>query len=98
MKSKSAKIALLAAIFVTLGMLVGYKMQNPKHTKHVKGINKLQEVYNYIRYYYVYPVDEEAVLDNAIVGMLKPLDPYSIYIPAKEVQAKQEIYKVALMA
>ncbi|MCS7029084.1 MAG: S41 family peptidase [Bacteroidia bacterium] len=90
MKSKSAKIALLAAIFVTLGMLVGYKMQNPKHTKHVKGINKLQEVYNYIRYYYVDPVDEEAVLDNAIVGMLKPLDPYSIYIPAKEVQAKQE--------
>lgn len=90
MKSRSAKIALLAAVFVTLGMLVGYKMQNPKQTKHIKGLNKLQEVFNFVRYYYVDPVDEETVLDNAVVGMLKPLDPYSIYIPAKEVQAKQE--------
>lgn len=90
MKSKSTRIALLAAVFVMLGMLVGYKMQNPKQTKHIKGVGKLLEAYNFIRYYYVDPVDDETLLDNAVVGMLKPLDPYSTYIPAKELQSKQE--------
>lgn len=90
MKMNSTRIALIAAVLVALGMLVGYKMQNPKQTKHIQGLNKFQEVYNFVKGNYVDEVDGETVIDNAIVGMLKSLDPYSIYIPAKELQAKQE--------
>ncbi len=39
---------------------------------------------------YVDVVDSEELIENAIVGLLKELDPHSVYIPAKELDRMNE--------
>lgn len=51
---------------------------------------KLQEVFNLIRFLYVDTVDENHLATEAIVKMLEELDPHSVYIPPKNVARAEE--------
>ncbi len=53
-------------------------------------LQKLQVAELAINALYVDEVDEEALVENAIRGMLKSLDPHSSYTTAKETQAMNE--------
>lgn len=56
-----------------------------------KNIIKLQRVLDLVQNTYVEEVDGEKLVDDAIVGALKGLDPHSVYIPPKEArQVKEE--------
>ena len=51
---------------------------------------KLNDVLNIIGNSYVDTIDEKKVVEDAIVGMLKALDPHSAYIPPEEVERVNE--------
>ena len=55
-----------------------------------KNIQKLQLTYQLINSLYVDSVDQNGLVEEAIVGMLKSLDPHSVYISADEVAAMNE--------
>ncbi len=55
-----------------------------------KNIQKLQLTYQLISSLYVDSIDNEKLVEEAIVGMLKSLDPHSVYISADEVAAMNE--------
>lgn len=56
-------------------------------------INKLVLAESAIRQIYVDSINEDKLVEDAIKGMLKELDPHSAYTPAKEVQALTEPLK-----
>lgn len=51
---------------------------------------KLQALLNQINNHYVDSVNEEKLVDQAIVAMLEELDPHSIYIPKKDLEQVNE--------
>ncbi|MCU4176568.1 S41 family peptidase [Marinilabiliaceae bacterium N1Y90] len=55
-----------------------------------KNLQKLQLTYQVINALYVDSVDQGNLTEEAIVGMLKSLDPHSVYISADEVAAMNE--------
>ncbi|WP_430809613.1 MULTISPECIES: S41 family peptidase [unclassified Carboxylicivirga] len=55
-----------------------------------QNVQKLQLTYQLINSLYVDTVNNEALVEEAIVGMLKSLDPHSVYISADEVAAMNE--------
>ena len=55
-----------------------------------KNIQKLQLTYQLINSLYVDSVNGNDIVEEAIVGMLKSLDPHSVYISADEVAAMNE--------
>ncbi len=53
-------------------------------------IFKFSRALGYISAYYVDSVDSKQMVEDAIVDMLKDLDPHSVYIPADEVKEMNE--------
>jgi len=51
---------------------------------------KLSKVYSSIISYYVDSVDEDAIVEHAIIEMLKKLDPHSVYVTKDEVREMNE--------
>ncbi|MAY82955.1 MAG: peptidase S41 [Flavobacteriales bacterium] len=54
------------------------------------GVKKLDMLLSIINYAYVDEVNNEKMVEDAIVGMLEELDPHSVYIPEKELKAMNE--------
>jgi carboxyl-terminal processing protease len=53
-------------------------------------IYKFSKVMSYIDSYYVDTVNKQQLIDDAIVNLLKQLDPHSVYIDKKEVEKMNE--------
>ncbi len=53
-------------------------------------LNMLFSVIHYINEDYFEPVELDKLMDGAIKGVLNELDPHSVYIPAKELEAIDE--------
>lgn len=53
-------------------------------------IQKIETVINYIDQFYVDDVNKNEIVDNAIINMLKELDPHSVYISKEEVEEMNE--------
>ncbi|MCG8574799.1 MAG: S41 family peptidase [Flavobacteriales bacterium] len=51
---------------------------------------KFEEVFNYLKRYYVDDFEGDKITDAAIVAMLKELDPHTYLIPKEEVQRSNE--------
>ena len=58
-----------------------------------KNIVKLNTVLDLISKTYVDDVDGDKLVDDAIIGALKSLDPHSVYIPPKELTQVKEEFK-----
>ena len=56
----------------------------------VDGVRKLDALLTVINYAYADEVNNEKLVEDAIVGMLEELDPHSVYIPEKELKAMNE--------
>lgn len=73
------------SLLLIIGFLIGFTSNNYfSDNQTYKQIQKLNKVLNLTIKNYVDPVDTEKLVDSAIEGMLKELDPHSIYIPSKE--------------
>ena len=55
-----------------------------------KGIQKFNTLLSIVNYAYVDTVNNSQMVDNAIVAVLKELDPHSVYIPKDELQKMNE--------
>ncbi len=58
-----------------------------------KSLQKLQYVFSIITQMYVEEVDQNKIVDDAIVGALKGLDPHSVYIPPKDMTKVKEEFQ-----
>lgn len=53
----------------------------------VKNLELFSSVYNEINSGFVYELDPEAFMQKGLKGMLSYLDPYTVFIPQKDVRA-----------
>lgn len=78
------------ALVLIIGILTGYYLMRntflSSHSfmKNMGGKSTLSELIKYIDNNYVDSVDAKKLNEEAITGMLKTLDPHSVYIPATE--------------
>lgn len=75
----------LLAIFLTFN-----SFSQEKSNSKTDGVVKLDALLTVINYAYVDEVDNEKMVEDAIVGMLKELDPHSVYIPEDELKRMNE--------
>lgn len=80
---------LLFLFFVQISLFAQEKTKDVKMDAKMAA-QKLSSIYYLINNYYVDTADFEALTDDAIVSILKELDPHSAYIPKKDVEKANE--------
>ena len=88
-------VPLLLAVALVVGYFLGQVlMPDSRPIIHMndsrKGVNKLNEVINFINEAYVDTVNPKNLTEETINAMLQNLDPHSYYIPATEFTAVSE--------
>ena len=86
-------LPLLFSLTMIAGMFIGYKMRDGLPGKsffYVEKRRTIQEVMDIIQAHYVDTINLEAIADTAIDALLGQLDPHTIFIPARELQAANE--------
>ena len=83
------------ALFLTLLPLSGISAQSFFRQGTVKGgvesnITKIGQTFYLLDNYYLDTLNFATIADKALYAVTKELDPHSVYIPAKEVQAMNE--------
>jgi carboxyl-terminal processing protease len=89
------------AISAFLGLLLGAFLFIPRAYSSNQNvykilrekINVLQQIISYVNHFYFESVDMNKVMDGAFHGLMEELDPHSTYIPAKEQENIDEIFK-----
>lgn len=84
---KKILTAVITAI-ITISNVNAQSLTNMKLNEAL--MRKLQFAEYFISHFYVDSLNEEKVVDDAITGMLKQLDPHSTYIKAKDVERSTE--------
>ena len=92
MKGKKAfTILLLTAISFTLPSTSGLALESPSHepAMYTQGlpledIQRFSATIDQIKKYYVKPVEDDQLFENAIRGMLAGLDPHSTYLDTED--------------
>lgn len=91
---KIIKYTLFGGAFIVIGLLVGFKIKDSIPVGSMvsidRNLQKLQKTLLFIERNYVEEPDHDRLVDDAIQGILKGLDPHSIYIPAEEMRQKAE--------
>ena len=83
---------------LVLVTLLGLSMLNAQDTEKsektlmtkTEATTKIDALMTIVNYAYVDKIDNEELVENAIVGMLKELDPHSVYIPEKDLKKMNE--------
>lgn len=82
---KKLFISILTISFLQVSLFA----QEKGGTKN-EGVSKLDALLTVINYAYVDEVNNDKMVEDAIVGILKELDPHSVYIPEKELKKMNE--------
>ena len=85
----------LASVFVLLlfSILMGTQIRAISEDNIYEQFNKFKDVLNYTQKYYVDDVKVSDLVTSAVEGMLKSLDPHSVYISPKQLEKVQEDFK-----
>ena len=83
-------MVLVLFIGITLGIQLSMLVLNEGEHDNLK---KFNNIFNYTSKYYVDEIESEELIESAINGMLKELDPHSVYIPAKEQEISEEEFR-----
>ncbi|HLP14290.1 MAG TPA: S41 family peptidase [Flavobacteriales bacterium] len=86
----SAFFPLLFAAMLAIGVMLGYAINPGSGSSSFDPNDKLNSVISLIRKEYVDKVDAEDLTNKAIEGMLKDLDPHSVYLSPKLVKETNE--------
>jgi carboxyl-terminal processing protease len=89
------KSHILPAVFLLcIGLVLGMKLDAfISRSDVMQSLKKLEDAFLYISTQYVEDVDAGKVVEDAIGGMLRKLDPHSIYISAEDNREVQEGYQ-----
>ncbi|MGB5941850.1 MAG: S41 family peptidase [Leeuwenhoekiella sp.] len=90
-------LPLLLGTAIAAGILIGGQLDYDGGstaflTKNSKK-EKLNRLIDYIDYEYVDPINTDSIVDVMVNGVLKNLDPHSVYIPSDEMQGVAERMK-----
>ena len=82
---------LLFSLVLVLGIILGFNLRDTLHNKRSIGTvirqnDKLEDLIDMIHEKYVDTVNTGELYRDAISGILKSLDPHTVYIPADELQ------------
>ena len=85
----------VASVFVLLvfAIFMGTQIRAISEDNIYEQFNKFKDVLNYTQKYYVDEVKVGDLVTHAIEGMLKSLDPHSVYISPKQLEKVQEDFK-----
>lgn len=87
-------IPLIFAVVMALGMIIGYKLRENttggSSFLHNANTSPLEESISLIRNKYVDNVSMDSLEGPAIIGLLDHLDPHSVFIPKKDLEAVNE--------
>ncbi len=89
-------LPVIIALAIVAGMMINSALNRRQHTAESREIfsslqdSKLNMIMNMINYSYVDSVDMNEIEENAIVQLIKDLDPHTVYIPAKDLQRVNE--------
>ena len=91
-KIKHLWTPLLIAAAIVAGILIGRSSQNDNLIESVSKhrFNKIDMLMHTIENKYVDTVDTQQLIEDAIPTIMSELDPHSVYIPAKDLQATNE--------
>ena len=90
---KRLRIFPVAALLVASGTLLGLGLEAPwSHDDTFLHLRKLEDAFVTINRSYVDDVDAGVLAEEAILSMLKELDPHSIYVPAEDARKAEEMY------
>lgn len=94
-KRSSIWTPLLFFVVLILGVLIGFQLNKYMGNKRSIGTviernDRLEEIIDIIGAKYVDSVNADSLYEDAVSGILKHLDPHSIYIPAREMAAVTE--------
>jgi carboxyl-terminal processing protease len=81
---------LIYSLLVALGIAIGIVLKPTSGLKRIGAQNKFNELMGIIQSEYVDTVNLEEVESQAFNDLLNKLDPHSVYIPAKDLQAANE--------
>ena len=87
----SATGGFLLAAFLFIPQLYSNNQNVYKVLKDKIGV--LQQIISYINLFYFDTVDMEKLMDGAFHGLMEELDPHSTYIPAKEQENINELFR-----
>ncbi|MCB0402125.1 MAG: S41 family peptidase, partial [Flavobacteriales bacterium] len=79
---------LFSKVFLVAGLL--FAQYASAQYVQSEGSKKFDALMQYINYAYVDSTDESKMVEDAIVAVLKELDPHSVYIPKKELEKMNE--------
>ncbi len=92
MKFGNIKISFTLGILI-LGIVLGILIQRVFSDDSLHdSLQKFDDVLTYTEKYYVDKVDTQKLVEAAISGMLGKLDPHSVYIPSKDMQAVEDSF------
>lgn len=86
--SKVHSVIIFFLTLFTFSALAQPGITEPK--KKFDQVEKFNEVMTLIRTYYTDTVNEEKLVEDAVVKVLEDLDPHSSYVPAKDVKRSEE--------
>ena len=92
---KAAWTPLFFSLTMVIGMILGFNLRDTLRNKRdvvsvLKRNDRLEEIIDLINENYVDTVNSNLLYKNAISGILKNLDPHTIYIPADEVAEEND--------
>ncbi len=94
MINKKFKFPIIVVFLLTTGILLGTQIHKVFSGDNlVENLKKFSNVLTLTQKYYYEDVDSQKLVESAIKGMLEELDPHSVYIPVKEMQAVQEEFR-----
>lgn len=91
-KKYNVLFPLLLSLSLIIGMFLGGRFTSHSSTtqKSMKADEKFSQVINFINRSYVDEPDDQELVEHAITGMLKELDPHSTYISLSEIEAMNQ--------
>lgn len=97
MKLNRKYIPLIIGVAVSLGILIGSKLNFQDTSEKIFATNskkdKLNRLIDYIDYEYVDKVNTDSIVDVTVNGILNNLDPHSVYIPREDYEDEENDMK-----
>tara|TARA_R110000850_G_scaffold277058_1_gene421887 strand:+ start:120066 stop:121652 length:1587 start_codon:yes stop_codon:yes gene_type:complete len=91
MRKSFKYLPLLLGTAIAVGIFIGSKLNFGDTTERIFATNskkdKLNRLIDYIDYEYVDKINTDSIVDVTVNGILKNLDPHSVYIPVSEYES-----------
>lgn len=86
---------LFFSFVLILGMVLGFNMRDSLRSKRdigtaLRRTDRIEEIIGLIKEKYVDSVNTNELYENAVNGLLNPLDPHTVYIPSDELESVNE--------